>query len=198
MKTPFSIIVLTLLLPVKALTDNHSLSVGYMLNNMTNDTHGRRSNDDRLDGFNIKYRYEWGEPLGLIGSLSYMTANACSSWAVANKVQNDLRYRYSGVSLTAGPVWRFNDYVSAYGVIGINYDDYSSHFRQSTFKTDDAPATNYSRSELKKTSLAYGAGVQINPVANMVVDLGYEASRFNHGEQTLTRNSLLFGVGYRF
>ncbi|CRL43824.1 Outer membrane protein X precursor [Sodalis glossinidius str. 'morsitans'] len=150
MKTPFSIIVFSLLLPVKALADNHNLSVGYQLSNITNDTHGRRSNDDRLDGFNIKYRYEWGEPLGPIGSLSYMTANASSSWAVANKVQNDLRYSYSGFSLTAGPVWRFNDYVSVYGVIGINYDDYSSHFRKSTFKTGDAPATNYSRSELKK------------------------------------------------
>ncbi|MGL9773817.1 MAG: Ail/Lom family outer membrane beta-barrel protein [Sodalis sp. (in: enterobacteria)] len=133
-----------------------------------------------------------------MGSLSYMTANACSSWAAANKVQNDLRYRYSGVSLTPGPVWRFNDYVSVYGVIGINYDDYSSHFRQSPFKTGDATATNHSRSELKKTPPAYGAGAQINLVENMVIDLGYEASRFNHGEQTLTRNSLLFGVGYRF
>ncbi|MGL9773818.1 MAG: hypothetical protein ACR5LG_07580 [Sodalis sp. (in: enterobacteria)] len=58
MKTPFSIIAFTLLLPIKALADNHSLSVGYTLNNITNNTDGRRSNDDRLDGFNIKYRYE--------------------------------------------------------------------------------------------------------------------------------------------
>ncbi|RLR18082.1 hypothetical protein D8L93_03970 [Sodalis-like symbiont of Bactericera trigonica] len=102
MKTSFSIIVLALLMPVKALSDNHSLSVGYLLSNMTNDTHGRMSNDDRLDGFNIKYRYEWGEPLSLISSLSYMSANASSSWAVVNKVQNDLRYRHIGVSITAG------------------------------------------------------------------------------------------------
>lgn len=200
MKTQFSILILgaALALPVKALADYHNLSAGYLHSNIANDIEGGPSHTGRLDGVNIKYRYEWGEPLSLIGSLSYMTANAYSHRVVETKLQEDLLYRYSAVSLTAGPAWRFNDYVSVYGVIGVNYDNYSFHAKQSTFKTGAAQAIGHSRSRLQRASFAYGAGVQINPVEHMIIDLGYEASRFNPDGLTLTRNSLLFGVGYRF
>lgn len=184
--------------PVPALAEFHSLSASYLHSFIKIKTSGTEADAGALDGINVKYRYEWGGPLSLIGSLSYMTANAYSRQVSENSFQKDARYRYSAISLTAGPAWRFNEYVSLYGIIGVNYDDYSLHASKTAIKAGTSTATQHYRDQRQKAALAYGAGVQINPVQHRVVDLGYEASRFDHRGLTFSRNALLFGVGYRF
>jgi putative virulence related protein PagC len=44
----------------------------------------------------------------------------------------------------------------------------------------------------------YGAGVQINPLPNFVIDVGYEGSKLNGNFNDLSVNGFNIGVGYRF
>lgn len=48
------------------------------------------------------------------------------------------------------------------------------------------------------TSLVYGAGVQINPLDNFVIDVGYKGSKLDDGGKDHTVNGFNIGVGYRF
>ncbi|ECI2922651.1 outer membrane beta-barrel protein, partial [Salmonella enterica subsp. enterica serovar Enteritidis] len=46
----------------------------------------------------------------------------------------------------------------------------------------------------RRTGFAWGAGVQFNPVENVVIDLGYEGSKVGAAKL----NGVNVGVGYRF
>ncbi|STC85487.1 Attachment invasion locus protein precursor [Edwardsiella hoshinae] len=49
-----------------------------------------------------------------------------------------------------------------------------------------------------KGGVMYGAGVQINPLANWSVDIGYEGSRADLGGSKHSINGFNLGIGYRF
>lgn len=49
-----------------------------------------------------------------------------------------------------------------------------------------------------RTSFMYGAGVQINPIENVAIDIGYEGSSIDDGNKSHTINGFNIAVGYRF
>ncbi|CCW31106.1 Ail/Lom family outer membrane beta-barrel protein [Xenorhabdus nematophila] len=128
-------------------------------------------------GFNIKYRYEFDNNWGVMGSFTY-THQGYDFHNGRRKVASaDLDY----YSLTAGPAYRINEYISAYGLIGL------AHGKA------EAKTSGYSHNE-NKTKLAYGAGLQINPIPNVAIDASYEYSKFNE----VKVGTWMLGVGYRF
>lgn len=188
----------SLIIPASALADDHSISVSYIRSNMLNEGHSEPHEGRRLDGFNIKYRYEWASPLSLLGSFSFMNANLNETHSVSCLTYTQARYQYSLFSLTAGLAWRFNEFLSLYELLGINYDNLHVDAQQYYKQSGNRQANTQNSIHWRKASIAYGGGLQINPVQNIVVDIGYEASRYKGEGMRISRNAWLIGVGYRF
>ncbi|MFP1722462.1 outer membrane protein OmpX [Lonsdalea quercina] len=130
---------------------------------------------NKLPGFNLKYRYEFdNSPLGVIGSFTYLQ----DSQTVNNVYQKGTYYGFS-----AGPAFRFNDWASIYGVVGMSSGKYTHNADNGTAnaKNDDV-------------GVVYGAGLQFNPMQNIALDVGYEQSRI----RSVDIGSWNVGVGYRF
>ncbi len=140
--------------------------------------------DDFKDakGITAKYHYQGDSALGIIGSFTYLGAK--EDYYDRDFNSNDTtKIKY--YSLMAGPSYRFNDVVSVYGLAGIGRG-------KSTWE-EDGDAFRQSGSE-SKSSFAYGAGIQITPVANWAIDIGYEGTKIDE-----TRvDGFNIGVGYRF
>ncbi len=161
-------------LSFNARATENTISFGYAQSNVKID-----GNNDKLDdpkGFNLKYRYEIDSEWGVGGALVH-TYKGYSFYYDGNKGTADLDY----YSLTVGPSYRFNEYVSAYGLIGV---------AQGKAKVS---APGYSDSE-SKTSAAYGAGLQFNPIPNVAIDASYEYSKLND----IKIGTWMVGLGYRF
>lgn len=155
-----------------------TFSVGYAQSHV-------KVNGNKLDenpkGFNLKYRYEIDGDWGVIGSFAY-THQGYDFYYGSNKVGNaDLDY----YSLTVGPTYRFNEYISAYGLLGIAHGKEKSNAAVGYYSYD------YNES---KTALAYGVGLQVNPVQNIAIDASYEYSKLNDFKV----GTWMIGVGYRF
>ncbi len=128
---------------------------------------------NKAKGFNLKYRYETESPLGYIASLTYIEKNATRS-GVYEKGE------YYG--FTAGPVYRINDWVSAYGVIGMGHGKFQT--------VEDV----YYRNTNGDFGFSYGAGLQFNPMESVALDFSYEQSRIRHVDV----GTWVVGAGYRF
>ncbi|MBN3180838.1 Ail/Lom family outer membrane beta-barrel protein [Pectobacterium brasiliense] len=132
-------------------------------------------------GITAKYHYQGDSALGIIGSFTYVSAEQTEYYQNSSSDVYQLKY----YSLMAGPSYRFNEYVSVYGLAGIGRG-------KSTWE-EDGDAFRQSGSE-SKSSFAYGAGIQITPVANWAIDIGYEGTKIDE-----TRvDGFNIGVGYRF
>lgn len=129
--------------------------------------------DNKAKGFNLKYRYENESPLGYVGSFTYIEKDATRD-GIYEKAQ------YYGI--TAGPAYRINDWVSAYGVIGLGYGKQQA----SDTVMDHEAKSDY--------GFSYGAGVQFNPIENVALDFSYEQSRIRHVDV----GTWIVGAGYRF
>lgn len=130
---------------------------------------------NKAEGFNLKYRYEYdNSPLGVIGSFTYLTKNGSDN-GFYDKAQ------YSGI--TAGPAYRFNDWASIYGLIGVGYGKFTSNAQNGT---DNNNTSDY--------GFSYGAGLQFNPMEQVALDVGYEQSRI----RSVDVGTWNVGVGYRF
>lgn len=132
-------------------------------------------------GITAKYHYQGDSALGIIGSFTYLGAK--EDYYDRDFNSNDTtKIKY--YSLMAGPSYRFNEYVSVYGLAGIGRG-------KSSWEEGDAFRQSGSES---KSSFAYGAGIQITPVANWAIDIGYEGTKIYE-----TRvDGFNIGVGYRF
>ncbi|WP_299997599.1 outer membrane protein OmpX [uncultured Cedecea sp.] len=128
---------------------------------------------NKAKGFNLKYRYENESPLGYIASLTYIEKDATRG-GVYQKGE------YYG--MTAGPAYRINDWVSAYGVIGVG---------QGKFQTVEDVFYRRSHSDV---GFSYGAGLQFNPIENVALDFSYEQSRIRHVDV----GTWIVGAGYHF
>lgn len=138
--------------------------------------------DDFKDpkGITAKYHYQGDSDLGIIGSFTYVSAEQTEYYQNSSSDVYKLKY----YSLMAGPSYRFNEYVSVYGLAGIGRG-------KSSWEEGDAVRESGSES---KSSFAYGAGIQITPVANWAIDIGYEGTKIYE-----TRvDAFNIGVGYRF
>ncbi|WP_078002426.1 Ail/Lom family outer membrane beta-barrel protein [Izhakiella australiensis] len=162
-----------------AQADQQSVTLGWA------HTSTSASDVKNLDGINVKYRYEWDSPVGIIGSFSWM------------KGDDEFSFSYDGhgktkvniYSLMVGPAWRINEYVSLYGLVGANFAD---------IKVNASNAYSSADSKWNGSNFAWGAGVQINPMTNLVIDVGYEGSQLKPNGESFDLNGFNIGVGYKF
>ncbi|AJZ89256.1 Ail/Lom family outer membrane beta-barrel protein [Cedecea neteri] len=151
-----------------------TISIGYAQSNVKVD--GEKL-DDNPKGFNVKYRYEIDSNWGVVGSFAY-THQGYDFYYGGEKIgDGDLDY----YSVTAGPSYRFNEYVSAYALIGLG----TGKVKVSAFGDSESES---------KTSAAYGLGLQVNPVSNIAIDASYEYSKLDE----VKVGTWMLGVGYRF
>ncbi|TNH43116.1 Ail/Lom family outer membrane beta-barrel protein [Photorhabdus luminescens] len=159
----------------------HTISGGYAQSHIKIDDH---KIDDHPKGLNLKYRYELDNNWGVISSFTY-TYLGYEFYDRGRKVAKaDIDY----YSLMAGPTYRFNEYVSAYGMIG------AAHGK---VKASDLVHSN--SDSHSKTSIGYGLGLQFNPVPNWTIDTSYEYAKFDDARLgDLKVGTWVVGVGYRF
>ncbi len=169
-----------------ALADSQTISLGY--------AQSKVQDFKNIRGVNAKYRYEWDSPVSLISSLTYMSGkqNESADYPGMGSKSSHVNFKY--YSLSAGPAYRFNSYISIYGLLGLNYSKADYSYRESSLSGSSWESSGNSN----KASLMYGAGVQINPLENLSIDIGYEGSSFKDVEKTLSINGFNIGVGYRF
>ncbi|EOW7674518.1 Ail/Lom family outer membrane beta-barrel protein, partial [Escherichia coli] len=70
--------------------------------------------------------------------------------------------------------------------VGQPSDDASGYMKETTTARDE--------SAMRHTSVAWSAGIQINPAASVVVDIAYEGS----GSGDWRTDGFIVGVGYKF
>jgi len=191
MKTLFigSALIAILGLSTQAQADRQTITLGY--------AHSKVQDLKNINGVNVKYRYEWNSPFSIMGSFTYMGGKSDYSYlATKDIIDNKVDLKY--YSLSAGPAYRINSYVSVYGLVGVNYNkaDYST--RWLNYESGSYRDMGTTDGSISKTSFMYGAGVQINPIENVAVDIGYEGSSLNDGEKNHAINGFNIGVGYRF
>ncbi|HGJ5858563.1 MAG TPA: Ail/Lom family outer membrane beta-barrel protein [Arsenophonus nasoniae] len=152
-----------------------------------------------LGGAFMRYRYELTDNWGIISSLAYSTKdyNANAS-ATKNKDKDRMstRNKVSGdyISLMIGPTYRFNEYVSVYGLVGGAYKKLSYESVSQEFKNNSLVNSSRSSQSDNKTELAYGIGMQVNFWQNATLDLGYEQS----GSGDWKTSAWTVGIGYKF
>lgn len=130
---------------------------------------------NKADGFNLKYRYEFdNNPLGVIGSFTHVEKDGS---------QNGFYKKAQYHSITAGPAYRFNDWASIYGVVGVGY---GRNIQNTQAGGDKGGNSDY--------GFTYGAGMQFNPIQDVALDVGYEQSRIRSVDVGIWS----VGVGYRF
>ncbi|WP_131865142.1 outer membrane protein OmpX [Biostraticola tofi] len=131
---------------------------------------------NKANGFNLKYRYEFDndEPLGFITSFTHIEDDSSSDGYYS-------KGQYYG--FTAGPAYRLNDWASIYGVVGFGHGRFQNNASNGS--------ENNSNSDY---GVAYGAGLQFNPMENVAIDVSYEQSRI----RSTDIGTWIAGVGYRF
>ncbi|CAQ84139.1 MULTISPECIES: Ail/Lom family outer membrane beta-barrel protein [Photorhabdus] len=150
-----------------------TISGGYAQGHVKYD--GNKSNKD-TKGFNLKYRYELDDHFSVIGSATYTGYDF--KYGDPKPTKLDMDY----YSLMAGPSYRFNEYVSVYGLVGAAH----VHGKEDVFASGSR--------KKEKTSVSYGAGLQFNPIPNLAIDASYEYSKLGD----LKVGTWVVGVGYRF
>ncbi len=88
-----------------------SISIGYAQSRVKEDGYKL---DKNPRGFNLKYRYEFNNDWGVIGSFAQTRRGVEESVDGFKLIDGDFKY----YSVTAGPVFRINEYVSLYGLLG--------------------------------------------------------------------------------
>ncbi|MBK5145623.1 Ail/Lom family outer membrane beta-barrel protein [Budviciaceae bacterium BWR-B9] len=149
-----------------------------------------------VNGVNVKYRYEWNSPWSVISSFTYMDGNTEKNYQRSNynvKAHGDVDY----YSLSVGPAYRINDYVSLYTLLGVatgtfdySADKYSKQNQYMYHMNKDGSK--------HKTTFMYGTGVQVNLMENFAIDVGYEGTHMEYQGMQFTSNGFNVGAGYRF
>lgn len=158
-----------------------------------------------LRGFNLKYRYEITDAWGVIASVSHASQEYKGSLNASKPVKpgsTSMTYAWSSsqayssvkaryLAVMAGPTYRLNDYVSGYVMIGGANAKVEYHMNEQLNSTG---ASYRLDSNQNKTSLAYGVGLQFNPVKYITVDVAYEGS----GSGDWKTSGFNVGLGYKF
>ncbi|EDS8888915.1 Ail/Lom family outer membrane beta-barrel protein [Salmonella enterica] len=188
--------------------DTESLKEDYINDGYPSDINISPGHADKYrdpKGFNVKYRYEFTDNLGVIGSFTYAgeqykggISGSSASEAASEDVSGSIKARYFNIS--AGPVWRFNDWVSVYATGGVAFAQYSGYYsdtiKYEKTKDREASTENVGSGSIgkTKTEFAYGAGLQFNPVNNVAIDVAYEGTTGGDFKS----NGFIVGVGYKF
>ncbi|MCT7051592.1 Ail/Lom family outer membrane beta-barrel protein, partial [Salmonella enterica] len=103
-----------------------------------------------------------------------------------------IKSRY--LNIMAGPTYRFNDYVSLYGMVGVaNNRIEGSYDKNDHGYYGSAISYDHENNDQRATNASYSVGVQTNPFANVVFDVAYEGSA-----GSLRTNGFNVGLGYKF
>ncbi|EGO4139663.1 TPA: Ail/Lom family outer membrane beta-barrel protein [Escherichia coli] len=160
------------------------------------------------DGFNVKYRYEITDELGVMTSFTwarYATSNqyiAQQNWhgldptKYPTQIKNPVGSMTTNIkgsywSLLAGPTWRFNDYVSLYALGGVGVAKLSVDFEINNNISGERLSEKLSD---RKTSFAWAAGAQFNIYDDFSFDVGYESS----GSGDWRTSGVTVGIGLKF
>ncbi|KMJ43346.1 virulence protein [Xenorhabdus khoisanae] len=171
-----------------AYADSNTVAVGY--------AQSKVQNFKNIRGVNLHYRYEMDSPVSIVGSLTYMKGDEGGHYNGVNysgKANIDMKY----YSFMAGPAYRINDYVSVYGLLGFSHSKVDASVNE--IKKEYGKETHSSmKVNRKSTNLAYGAGVEVNPIQNLSLYAGYEGSSIKDYDERHNINGFNIGVGYRF
>lgn len=153
---------------------------------------------DHPDGINIKYRHEINHHLGIIGSFTHTAQEEKINVSSFNNFMQLDSMEISYSSLSVGPGYRFNDYISIYGLVGFARSRIEFEGKVGMLGIATIPV---SRSIKSKNAFVYGAGVQFNPVKNLAIDVSYEYTKLSYKNidlDDINIGSWMLGVGYRF
>ncbi|EDV1505004.1 Ail/Lom family outer membrane beta-barrel protein [Salmonella enterica subsp. salamae] len=149
-------------------------------------------------GVNLKYRYEFNDNWGIIGSFTYASEKYDGHLdfnyppgSYSENAKGSIKGNYFG--FLAGPSYRINDYVSGYAMIGLAHSKIKYSVDHSIKVGGVAESESYSQNR-NKDSFAYGAGLQFNPFENIAIDVAYEGS----GSGDWNTKGFNVGVGYVF
>lgn len=164
-----------------AQANNHTISVGY--------AQSKVEYFKNINGVNLQYRYEWDSPVSVISSFSYMEGDSTNTHltSLTRTITHEDTVKY--YSLLAGPAYRINDYISVYGLLG------AAHVKSENKRKSVLGNATYSD---KSTQLAYAAGIAINPLDSLSVNIGYEGTKVDGEYGNYSINGFNVGVGYRF
>ncbi|TKI06146.1 Ail/Lom family outer membrane beta-barrel protein [Martelella alba] len=171
---------------------HHTVSLGYAQSERVKD----EGNPFTPKGVNVKYRYEWDSPVSVISSLTYLSSKTSSQTATFSYI--DINNAHTKLfNFSVGPAYRFNEFVSLYGLVGMNYTQIKSQGYEQN-RQDKTLTHSYHDSE-KSANMLFGAGLQFNPRQDMAIDIGYEGIRYKAtGEKSNILNTFNIGIGYRF
>lgn len=166
---------------------NSSISLGY--------AQGSIKEGDKVRGVNAKYTYEINDKIGVLTSLTYLKGSKkeVDKSITTNSFIDESQTKYT--SLSIGPIYRINDYISLYGTLGVAKTN-TKLSEKSEFPNKQIVVDRESKSS--KTALAYSVGTQVNVTSNFLVNVGYEGSKVNNGETNKKLNSFVIGLGYKF
>ncbi|WLS79984.1 Ail/Lom family outer membrane beta-barrel protein [Erwinia pyri] len=174
-----------------ATADRQTVSLGY--------AHSKIQDMGNLNGVNLQYRYEWNSPLSIIGSFSYMKGDDSDVYHDAANDSYKTRFKTKYYSLLAGPAYRINDYVSVYGLLGAAFTKTDGRYEWRNSVGADAAVGHLTiEGSAHSTNLAWAAGVAINPIDNLSVNIGYEGSRTELNGSDKSINGFNVGIGWRF
>lgn len=181
-----STILLSCTLVGTAQADNHSVSIGY--------AQSKVQDFKNIRGVNLQYRYEFDTPVSFLGSFSYMKGDESQKeyfYGHSTKEQVDAKY----YSLLAGPAYRVNDYISLYALGGMARVKADG---ESALVSSHGEHLAHIRASKSSNTFAYGAGVIINPVENVSINVGYEGTKADLAGSDYSVNGFNIGIGYRF
>ena len=186
MKNIFQVAILACIssVSIHAIADDSTVSLGYAQTALK----GYKN----LKGLNAQYRYENQSPWGAVVSSTY-TSGKLKDNQSKDKGYLGANSKINYFSVLAGPSYRVNDYVSFYALAGLSRVKAPSLLKNQIL--DDNQGNS---DKSKKTNFAYGAGVSINPVENIAINIGYEGSSSKFDNKRTNFNGFNIGVGYKF
>lgn len=152
-------------------------------------------------GLNVKYRYEFDDRWGVIGSFTWARSKT-SAYIQLDDPDSNTFANASGsakgnyFSIMAGPSLRANDYFSTYVMAGATFArvKYSGNLSYDLSAYGLGSGSESASDSHNKSSFAYSAGIQLNPIKNIAIDLAYEGS----GSGDWKTNGFIMGIGYKF
>ncbi|EDY4123907.1 Ail/Lom family outer membrane beta-barrel protein [Salmonella enterica] len=152
-------------------------------------------------GFNVKYRYEFDDNWGVIGSFTYARSKMNGSVDYKDPDDGDVEtgkgsLKANYYNIMVGPSYRINDYFSGYAMLGVASSKVKLSENYSyNYPLDGESGSGAGSKDQKDTALSYSVGFQINPIKNIAIDVAYEGAGHGSNGQVSGFN---VGVGYSF
>lgn len=150
------------------------------------------SDEQGMNGVNTSYRYEFDDIFGVMGSATWLF-NTSKEIEKKDALESSKKESVNYLSLSVGPTFRINEHVSLYTLLGYAQNQTRIDYQNRAEKDV----------KIKFGGLTWGAGLQINPVNNLAVNIGYEGANMKYkGDEknvpNMKSHGLNIGLGYKF